>query len=362
LDSRAILAEASPTVPSWTAITYGIVGCDDARYAQRAAEATNATWVFYPLYSGRNPDWLERRTSFIQQTDGLIDLVDLMHLESLALQGHLLDVNLSGYIGDAVIGPTFNYVNGPEDVLGALPYYGTSLGLGFTAARSIVEDLISELDGASPRYILFEHKLPQSTNRMSSAARPWVRVRKPFLDYAFFDFCQRLPSTVRGRWNLRERWLRSRYPGCFAVIPNQKTGMPALTPDWRIGIERGTRVVWRTIQPVLARLKVPARPRVRDYHADAFFWRTAGSRARIEDTILRSGSLCCEILGREAVTAVVRDWFERLAAPTQVIGALYVYETYHRDLAGHLSGVRGGNTEAATHREGATPRGRMIGG
>ena len=78
------------------------------------------------------------------------------------------------------------------------------------------------------------------------------------------------------------------------------------------------------------------RPRIHYYTDDAVFWRTPEARARIEGTILRPESLCCEILGREAVAGVVRDWFDRAAAPTPVIGAMYVYETYHRDLSAQL--------------------------
>jgi hypothetical protein len=94
------------------------------------------------------------------------------------------------------------------------------------------------------------------------------------------------------------------------------------------------------MQPWIAHLGVPARPRIRSYHDDAMFWRAPEARARIEGTILRQDSLCCDILGRETVTMVVKDWFDRLAAPTQVIGALYVYEVYHRDLAAQLRAVR----------------------
>jgi hypothetical protein len=42
------------------------------------------------------------------------------------------------------------------------------------------------------------------------------------------------------------------------------------------------------------------------------------------------------VLGREKVTAVVNRWFERGAAPAQVIGAMYVFETYHRRLPNWL--------------------------
>ena len=336
LDSRAILAEASPQAPGWTAITYGVAGCDDARYARRAAAQVGATWVFHPLYSGQNPDWLERRTDYIQPTDGLIDLTDLMHLEVLPLQAQLLDVHLSGYIGDAVSGPTFNHVTTPEDVLISLPWYHTSVGKDWHTALTQVRALMAPLAAAPARFALFDHKLSQSTNRWTVAWRPWLRVRKPFVDYAFFDFCQGLPAEVRGQQRLYEQWLRTLYPQCFATVPHQKTGLPILTPLWQIRLEQGRRVAWRTVQPWLANLGFPARPRIRSYHDDATFWRTPEARARIEGTILRRDSLCCDILGREAVNAVVKDWFDRLAAPTQVIGALYVYEVYHHDLSTHL--------------------------
>ena len=336
LDSRAILAEAAPQVPRWTAITYGIPGCDDARYAELAARAVGADWVFHELYSGRSPDWLERRTNYVQATDGLIDLVDLMHLEALPLQAELLDVHLSGYIGDAVSGPTFNEVDSAEVALLRMPYYGTEVSFGWPEALERVEALMAALGGAQPRYTLFEHKLPQSTNRWSAAWRPYFRVRKPFVDYAFFDFCQGLPSAVRGPGSFHERWLSARYPGCFARIPNHKTGVPVLSPPWRVLAARAGRVAWRRVQPVLAGVGLPARPRLRSYHPDDQRMSAPEVRDRIEAAILRPGSIVCEILGREPVGRVLARWFDRAQEPAQVVGALYVYETYHAGLAAHL--------------------------
>lgn len=342
LDSRAILAEGALVSPTWIALTYGLAGCDDARYAQRAAEAARATWVFYPLYGGQTPDWLDRRTAHIQETDGLIELVDLMHLEPLSLGARLFDTTLSGYIGDAVCGPTFNDVTTPQDVLQYLPFYGTGLGMDFTTALARTEQLVSALDGAPARFALFANKLPQSTNRLTAAWRSRVRVRRPFVDYAFFDFCQGLPSETRGRQAFYERWLLSRYPACFASIPNQKTGVPIQTPRWQLQLDRGRRFLWRKTKPHLGALGVLVRPRLRYYHNDELFWRAPEVWPRIEGTILRPGSLCCETLGRDAVTTFLRDWRERAAGPAQVVGALYVYETYHRDLPDHLSAARKG--------------------
>ncbi len=335
LDSRAILAEAAPQTDSWTAITYGVAGCDDERYARRAAEAVGASWMFQELYGQGDLDsagWLEQRTRYIQQADGLMDLTDSMHLETLPLQAKTIDTHLSGYIGDAVSGPTFNEVTTPEDVLRKLPYYGTELGLDYSEAVALAETMVEHLSGAPARFALFDHKLPQATNRWCAAWRPWLRVRRPFTDYAFFDFCQGLPTVVRGELNLHERWLRSKYPTCFSSIPNQKTGMPILTPNWLLQAERARRFAWKKVQPTLAQLSLPVRPRVRNYTADEIYWRTPKARQRIEGAILDPDSISCRVLGRDKVTALVQRWFDQAAAPTQVIGAMYVYEMYHRAL------------------------------
>lgn len=344
LDSRAILAEAAPTAPCWTAITYGIPGCDDARYAERAAAVCGATWVFQPLYAGRDPDWLERRTEQIPHTDGLIQLVDLMHLESLPVQARLLDVHLSGYIGDAVAGPTFAGVKTLDDVLVQLPFYGTPLGLDWQEAGARLRPLLDRLETAPARFGLFEHKLPQSTNRWTAAWRPWLRVRKPFVDHALFDFWQGLPLTLRVDRPLYHRWLVARYPSLFAAIPHQKTGVPVLARPWRLQAARAQRLAGRLVRPTLARLGVPVQPRQRAYFDDEAVWRTPLVRARLEEPVLRAGALGCEILGREQVSRWVSEWMERASGPVQVMGALYVFEVYHRDLAARL---RAAATEAS---------------
>lgn len=334
LDSRAILAECAPQCPSWTAITYGVPDCDEVAIARRAAARAGAAWIFHPLYA--DAGWVDRRTSRIQQTDGLIDLADLMHLDALPLQAARLDVHLSGYVGDAVSGPTFNAIRTPDDVALALPFYGAGVGHDYARARAIAASLIGEIAPAPPRFVLFEHKLPQSTNRWTAAWRPWLRVRKPFVAYRFFDLCQGLPPEVRGAGGLHERWLRTRYPRLFASIPNQKTGAPAGSAWWRTGAARARRTLARRVRGGLHRIGWPLPPRSSSYHPDEIYWRQPEAHAQIASTILRSGSIAAEVFGREAIARLLHDWSARAAVPTQVIGALYSYECYHRDLPSYL--------------------------
>jgi hypothetical protein len=330
LDSRAILAECSERSSSWTAITFGVRECSEVEIAERAAAIAGARWLFHPIYDERG-EWLERRTSRIQETDGLIDLADLMHVDTLPLQAAQLDVHLSGYIGDAVSGPTFNAARTADDVALQLPFYGLPIGYDFPRAREIAQTLIDGVAPAPARFALFEHKLPQSTNRWTAAWRSAIRVRKPFVDYELFDFCQSLPDAVRER-RVHERWLRTTYPALFARLPNEKTGAPAFAPAWRVHLARAVR---RATRPRgAAGGLVP--PRWPTYHPDEFFWRQPAAHDRIASTILRADSIAAAVFGRDALSRLIEDWRTRAAAPVQAIGALYCYECYHRDLAAHL--------------------------
>ncbi len=341
LDSRAILGEAAPLRTGWPALTYGVPGCDDARFAERAARVAGAAWTFQPLYHGGHAGWLEDRLSQVQHTDGLIELGDLMHAEALPWMRAHTDALISGYIGDAVVGPTFNAIATADDVLDALPYYGGVLGEPHDVARARAAAMIAALDGAPARFALFDDKLPQSTNFCHGALwRPWVRVRRPFLSTALVDFVQGLAPEWRGDRMLQAHWLRSRYPALFAGIPNQKTGLPVGSPAWRLTAARGRRVLHRIARRGAAALGVPLAPMSRGFTDDAQAWRAAGVREVIGDLLRRTDAQHHAAFAPGAVARVLEDWERAAAAPAQVIGALVVFERYHATLAAHLSAAR----------------------
>ena len=336
LDSRAILAEAARQGHHLRALTYGVPQSDDVRIAARAARAAGTEWELFPLYAD---GWLERRTNRIHETDGLMDLVDLMHTEALDHLPSAFDLYLSGYVGDAVAGSTLFFGSRPGDLLRTMPYFGGALSLTHDEAVAVAEELIQATPGP-PRFAAYEHKLPQSTNRITAAARPYLTVRRPFVDYQFFELCQRIRPVWRANHRWRERWLVSTYPDLFARIPNQQTGVPARSSRLRWHITRAARFGWRRLLRTAHAAGLSVVVPERSYHPDERHWSLPDERAGIEETILRNGSLSCDIFGRARVESTLRDFFEHASGPVQVVGALYVFEHYHQSLARSLSAAR----------------------
>jgi hypothetical protein len=60
----------------------------------------------------------------------------------------------------------------------------------------------------------------------------------------------------------------------------------------------------------------------------------------IEETILRGDSLSCEVFGREAVLSTLTQFFDGGSVAAQTVGALFVFEHYHRALASFLTDAR----------------------
>jgi hypothetical protein len=341
LDSRAILAEASRQTADISAVTYGVAQSDDVRFARRAARAAGASWELIPLY---RPGWFEARLDHVLDTDGLINLVDLMHLEAAPWIGQRMDVCLHGFIGDVVSGGTYSDVNGIEAVLSSLPYYGGRLGLAPDRARELVSAMIAAAGGA--RFLLYEHKFPQAIGRITAALRPWVRVRRPFTDYAFWEMACTIPPELRRHHAWHESWLRATYPELFARIPHHRTAVPAGASSLRRHATRVVRFAWRSALRSAATLGVPVTPPERAFHPDWHAWRVPDARDAITNTILRGGSIAVEIFGRDPLEATLADYFEHDAAPAQVIGALCVYEHYHRILPASLSRARARGRES----------------
>ena len=168
-DSRAILGEATRDGAAWTAITYGLPGSDDVRFAERAAKAAGAEWLFSPLYRRGDLGWLETRTRQVQDTDGLIELIDLMHLEPLDRIVQSVDELFVGTYGDFVCGTTYAHVDSTDAALRAMPFSGVSIA--FAGGEAAERLLSASPAGITPDpFLVVEHN---TRRRFRVRQRPW---------------------------------------------------------------------------------------------------------------------------------------------------------------------------------------------
>jgi hypothetical protein len=333
-DSRAILGEATRDRSAWTAITYGLPGSDDVRFAERAAQAAGTEWLFSPLYRRGDLDWLETRTRQVQDSDGLIELIDLMHLEPLDQIVRSVDELFVGTYGDFVCGTTYAHVDSSDAALAAMPFSGAPIAFdGVEAAARLLS--ASAAGTTADPFVVVEHKYPQALSRPSAAVAAWLPVRRPFLDLDLVEFCARQGAPARHI--LYERWLRASYPQVFARTPIQKTGAPVGAGPARKNLARAERVMRRAARHLAVTMGRRVEPWSRTYTADEEQCAAPEIRPRLEATILRPDSIACEVWGRDTIVSLLERWLDRRQGPAQVIGALYVWEAYHRDLASHLS-------------------------
>jgi asparagine synthase (glutamine-hydrolysing) len=330
LDSRAILAEVHNKVSEWTSISFGVPRCDDVTYAFQASQVTGIRWLFHPLYYGFSEDWIEKRSQYIWESDGMVDFSNLLHWETIPLQKLFMDGHISGFLGDAVCGGSLDHVQTINDFINRLPYYSTSIGFTKNEAIQRVSAIIDKHSAWDMKYLFYEAKVAQQTNLLFQAPFSHMRVKKPFVDYALFDFFESLPNQTRTF--LYPAMLRSKYPALFKNIPNQKTGMPVMTPNYLVNAERARRLSYRKTQPFFKKLGFPSEPRVRNFLDDHRATSISKSKRLLIEVLLRQDSLVSEIFGRDKLSTFVNSWFDYASVPSNAIGALFSFELYHEEI------------------------------
>ena len=89
---------------------------------------------------------------------------------------------------------------------------------------------------------------------------------------------------------------------------------------------------------------------MRAYHDEDRQWTMPAMRERIEGVIMRGDSVSADVFGRDALQAVLHEFFDRANGPVQTIGALYTFEAYHRDLPAHLRAAARASAQLAGAR------------
>lgn len=194
LDSRAILAAAPDHVRPLCCVTFGAPGCRDIRYARQAAALRHDEHHCLDLGADR---WLESRFPGVWWSEGQNSL---MHMHALAHWPHmkqLFDVNLNGFLGDAIGGGS--YMGNPS--------YTETWGFQNRGGRWMRSGL-----------------------RMTDA---YIHQRMPFFDNDFVDLALSIPPAMRRGSYVYCRALLQAFPLYFRSIPWQKTGLRITTSRLR---------------------------------------------------------------------------------------------------------------------------------
>ena len=239
VDSRAIFAAVDHLYPDFSgyAYTFGIPGCDDITIA--AQVVARSKWRHEKFHFTKD-NWFETRFSKVWNSDGMLDMMHMHGTEFSEEISKHIDVNLNGYLGDAVLGGSYlgnsNWLNSRINQKIAASYYekyAEGYDDGFYS--------INHYDN-----YLYMSRGRRFINAGTANALSWCDQRKPFFDNKIIELIFSLPDNYRLNNRIYSTMLQKVFPKYFRDIPWQKTGKPAgVTRKASIPVrafEKGTRV------------------------------------------------------------------------------------------------------------------------
>lgn len=228
LDSRAILAAMPPQDPPVETLTFGKPWSDDVRIARRASDIRAAKHNFYGI---SEENWLAPRLEGVWWTDGHFTLMHMHSLVAAPTMRRHFEVNLNGFLGDALVGGSF--LVGP----GGTPW---------------------------ERFLSRGRRFVNEGTRLLNV---FIENRFPFFDKDLMDLTLSVPPEHRRHSRLYIRMLLRDHPDLFRRVPWQKTGLPI---SWPEPLHRGGAYARKGMGAVRNRLRrvgvrLPDRIRYTDY-------------------------------------------------------------------------------------------------
>jgi hypothetical protein len=331
LDSRIILGDgARRHQGDWLAITYGEPGSDEVRFAARAAAVAGVSWQHWPL---PEPDWLETRTRFCLTHDGVIDIVNAFHAAFLGSTGSRLRWDLGGYLGDLILGATYE-ARTVEEAMGYLPYWHSPIAM----PEGEVRQLMAASAGTGDlRGWLVETKCRRAINAWPHTAVDVLEVRKPFMDYALVELMSRWPLASRAAHE-PHRVLLAEHPA-LAAVPWQKTGVPLDASSARWWGLRARRVAYRQARMVLGHVGVHLAPWIRGA-VDLGRWLDAPAvRQRLHDELTSPHARVRGLFGAEAIAQTLDATLDARTVAHEPLLHLYRAERMLAHLAARVAAV-----------------------
>jgi asparagine synthase (glutamine-hydrolysing) len=350
LDSRLLLGYlANGTVGSnLHSFTWGIPGCDDARFAREVARATGTRHYFYELKS----DWLLEKANYaVRETDGMGNIVNLHALATLEEETEHAQILYKGFLGDAMMGFALrqqfwaNYdeetayqahmqVHSDQGVITFYPHEYPNLFTDAFLARintAVKDDYIAGMKESESSllpdqrvFFDFRQRVPRMTIKGVEAARTRAVVRLPFADNDLVDFSLRLPPGLRyERRLMREAFVRT-FPK-LAQIPIAESGLP-MKLCVRDVAARARQVLWWKLQSTgLKDFAGPMRKPYKNYNQ----WFRTVLRDWVEETLVSQKALQRGFFKPDFIKKVVSEHMDG-SNHTVKLGALLSLELWQQ--------------------------------
>jgi asparagine synthase (glutamine-hydrolysing) len=324
--------------------TFGIPGCDDARYASEVARTRRIEHQFFEL----SPDYLiEQAETGVRMTDGMQSLVHMHALAHIATQAQHVKILYTGYMLDSIITPDSGphwlaHYNDQESM--ELLHSDIKVGLRrcryedfFTEsfwhqAKCGLEQSFWQAAEESRSYLLSDWQnrmeLLQRQRRFTQLGNELLHTRlicrTPFIDNDLVDYCLALPPGLR----LERRVLRemlARFFPALAKIPWDKTGYPLMPCLRDVSIRLRHHAKWALINAHLW----PNRPRPLRPYADYNRWLRHELRPWAEGILLDQRTLARGYFQPQAVRKLLDEQMAG-ANYAKELGMLLSIELWHR--------------------------------
>ncbi|MGA9532819.1 MAG: asparagine synthase-related protein [Anaerolineales bacterium] len=350
LDSRALLASmtADDAYQDLMTFTWGIPGCDDARFAAETARMTGVAHEFFPL----PPTWLqESAEACVRTTDGMGNLVNLHAYATLDQESRSVDILYKGFMGDALFGfglrPRY-WARYPRELvpdvhMDAYRDYDV-LTIDLDDHHQVFEDAFLEhvgdgiledyrgviRDSNAPElaaqriYIDLTQRVPRMTLNGVLMARQRTIVRLPFADNDLVDFGLQIPPGML----LNRRLFADAFVAAdpeMAQIPFTPSGEPLVACARKLVIDGQKLVRWHLSNRGLGRLAGEGIRPYKDYDG----WFRGPLRPWIEELVL---SRSFEARGYLRSEVVRRLFDEHMAGANHAVrlSAILTLELWHR--------------------------------